>query len=416
VWLSDVLDNNTNTAFTTEGTPMGVSWPAPWAGAWPGDMAYDAGRDLMCQVNVGGDNGIYCWDPTDGSVVASITGPFPWTGISQRGLAYRPDDDSFYIGGWNEGILYHVKGLSWDVPGEVIGQCSPPDGDISGLAWNPAYGIIWEATNSPTDTIYQLDPEGCDVLDTLAHPDPGFGGAGLSMDELGNLWMIDQEPNTVYLIDSGVPSFIDVPWLSADPASGSVPVGGEQPIQVTVDTTDLETGVYHATLFLVTNSGRQPVLTIPVEVIVPAYAMAVNAGGDDYTDLAGDLWYADQPYTEGDWGYLGRRARPHHSRFEIGGTEDDPLYQYLRQEPAELDYLFDGLAEGLSSSEGRARPGGSTSSWRAAWSCPPTTSQAESARSLQTTTRSSCRWWTASWRFGSSVRGASPRPPSTRSA
>jgi hypothetical protein len=130
----------------------------------------------------------------------------PWTTISQRGLAHRPDDDTFYIGGWNQGILYHIKGLSWDVPGQVLGQCSPPDGSISGLAWNPSVGSVWEATNSPSDAIYRLDPDTCAVLGTLAHPQPGFDGAGLEMDEAENLWMIDQEPNTVYLIDSGGPA------------------------------------------------------------------------------------------------------------------------------------------------------------------------------------------------------------------
>ena len=70
----------------------------------------DTTNNCMAQVNVGGDNGIYCWDLNTGAVVDSITGAFPWTGISQRGLAYRPDDNSFYIGGWNEGVVYHVRG------------------------------------------------------------------------------------------------------------------------------------------------------------------------------------------------------------------------------------------------------------------------------------------------------------------
>jgi hypothetical protein len=211
VWLSDVPSNDDNTEFTVDGLPTGLNWPAPWAGEWPADMAFDAGRGWMCQVNVGGDNGIYCWDPGSGAVVASITGVFPWTSISQRGLAYRPDDDTFYIGGWVQEILYHVKGFSWATPGEVLGQCSPPDGTISGLAWNPTAGIIWEATNSATDTLYQLNPSTCAVLGTLAHPDPGYDGGGLAMDAAGNLWMVDQDPNTVYLVESGVLQF-DLKW------------------------------------------------------------------------------------------------------------------------------------------------------------------------------------------------------------
>jgi hypothetical protein len=298
----------------------------------------------MCQVNVGGDNGIYCWDPDNGSVVDSIAGAFPWTGISQRGLAYRPDDDSFYIGGWNEGILYHVKGLSYPDKGAVISQCNPPDGNISGLAWNPAFSIVWAATNSPTDTIYELNPDTCAVLNTLPHPVPGFNGGGLEMDDAGNLWMVSQAPNTVYLIESGVPAFTDVPWLSESPASGNLAPGASQQIAVTVDTTGLAPGVYNASLFINTNSGREPVLRVPVSLIVPAYFQGVNSGGPAYTDLSGDAWAADKAYAAGSWGYMGNSSTLSTKR-PISGTDDDKLYQDLRQ--SMLEYRFDGLPNGV---------------------------------------------------------------------
>ena len=41
----------------------------------------------------------------------------PWAAISQRGLAYDPAADVFYIGGWNEGIVYRVAGPSQPTPG-----------------------------------------------------------------------------------------------------------------------------------------------------------------------------------------------------------------------------------------------------------------------------------------------------------
>ncbi|MGH2657205.1 MAG: carboxypeptidase regulatory-like domain-containing protein [Actinomycetota bacterium] len=346
VWLSDIPSNNRNHEFTVEGTPTGASFSAPWAGAWPGDMALDTTNDCMAQVNVGGDNGIYCWSLDDGSVQYSITGSFPWTTISQRGLAYRADDDTFYIGGWNQDILYHVRGLSHGTPGEVISQCSPPDGNISGLAWNPAFEIVWEATNTPTDTMYQLDPETCEVLSTLGHPSPGFDGAGMEMDEEGNLWIIDQDPNTVYLIESGVPAFVDVPWLSEDPQSGTLAPDASQDIEVTIDTTGLEPGEYNATIFILTNSGRQPTLRVPVKLIVPAYYQAANAGdGPGYVDGLGDTWGPDQAYSAGSWGYVDTKARAASTRRPIAGTEDDPLYQTQRVDP--LEYRFDGLPEGV---------------------------------------------------------------------
>ncbi len=344
VWLSDVPSNNNNHEFTPFGVPTGRMWHAAWAGAWPGDMAYDAGRGDMCQVNVGGDNGIYCWDPNTGVVTGSITGSFPWTSISQRGLAYRPDDDSFYIGGWNQGVLYHVKGLSYPDKGAVIGQCNPPDRNISGLAWNPAFNIVWEATNSPTDTIYELNPNTCAVLATLPHPNPGFNGAGLEMDEAGNLWMISQNAHNAYLVESGVPAFSDVPWLDESPASGTLNPGGSEAIQVTIDTHGLSPGVYSALMFVQSNSGRQPSIRIPVSLIVPAYQTAANAGGGPYADQSGDPWMADQAYSSGSWGYIGQ-TNVDSVRRAIGGTDDDPLYQDERR--GAMEYRFDGLPNGV---------------------------------------------------------------------
>jgi subtilisin family serine protease len=348
VWLSDVPDADTNHEFTVDGAPTGREWQGSFGGDWPGDMAYVPGLNAMCQVNVGGDNGIYCWDPNTGDIVASITGSFPWTGISQRGLAYRPDDDTFYIGGWNEGIVYHVAGLSHSEPGAVLDSCTPTDPSISGLAWNPAFNILWMATNSPTDTIYQLDPTTCESLGTLAHPQPNFNGAGLEMDEEGNLWMISQFPNVVYLMDSGVPAFTDVPWLSEDPTSGTVPVGGSQEIEVTVDTTGLEPGVYGATIFIRSNAGRTPTLRVPVTLIVPAYRQGVDAGStSSYVDVNGDSWAADQEYTAGSWGFR-FQSRPLSTGSAIGGTDDDALYQTQRMgRRGALEYRFDGLPAGV---------------------------------------------------------------------
>ena len=348
VWLSDVDSGSCaaacqNYEYTPAGAQTGRHWATSWSGAWPGDMAFDAGRGAMCQVNVGGDNGIYCWNPSNGNVVGSITSG-PWTSISQRGLAYRPDDDTFYIGGWNEGILYHVKGLSYPDKGTVISQCSPADGNISGLAWNPAFNIIWEASNSPTDTIYELNPDTCAVLATLPHPNPGFNGAGLEMDEAGNLWMISQNSHLAYLIDSGVPAFTDVPWLSENPSSGTLAAGGTQNIAVRVDTTGLAPGVYNASLFLNSNSGRNPVLRIPVNLIVPGYQQGVNTGGKAYTDRAGDLWAADRAYSAGSYGYVGQ-SNTASTKSAIAGTDDDPLYQDARR--GAMEYRFDGLAPGV---------------------------------------------------------------------
>jgi hypothetical protein len=115
--------------------------------------------------------------------------------------------------------------------------------------------------------------------------------------------MIDQSPNNVYLVESGVPAFTDVPWISENPSSGTLAVGATQNINVTVNTTGLTPGVYHAILFLQSNSGREPTIRIPVSLLVPAYRQGVNAGGGAYTDVAeGDPWAADRAYAPGGYG------------------------------------------------------------------------------------------------------------------
>ena len=53
--------------------------------------------------------------------------------------------------------------------------------------------MLWEATNSDTDTIWLLDPMTCEASVGLPHPDGGgFNGAGLEIDVVGNLWTVGQ--------------------------------------------------------------------------------------------------------------------------------------------------------------------------------------------------------------------------------
>jgi subtilisin family serine protease len=344
VWLSDLSMLN-NVEFTEDGTPTGRQWSASWSTGWPADMAYDFAHNQMCQVSVGGDNGIYCWDLVTGGLTGSITGSLPWTATSQRGLAYRPDDDSFYVGGWNEGVIYHIKGLSASDKGAVLSTCMPPDGMISGLAYNRSMNVLWEATNTRGDTIYELNPDDCTVLSTLAHPDQsGYQGGGLEMDGVGNLWMISQSPSKAYLVDSGVPVFSDVPWLSISPARGTVAPGKSVNLAVTVNTTGLSPGVYLASVFVLTDAAKQSVLRVPVSLIVSAYQQSVNAGGSSYADSLGDSWAADQKYKTGSWGYTDK-SNTNSSKRAISGTTDPVLYQSQRVAP--YAYRFDNVPNGI---------------------------------------------------------------------
>jgi subtilisin family serine protease len=344
VWLSDVFQFM-NHEYTPDGLPTGTAWSTPWAAFGPADMAFDPNRNLMCQVNRGGDNGIYCWDPGSGSVVDSITGPFPWTQVDQLALAYRSDDDSFYIGGWNEGVVYHVRGLSHASRGEVLGTCRPSDGAISGLAYNASADVLWMATNSPTDTIYELNPDDCTTLGTLAHPAPGFNAGGLEMDEDGNLWMISQFPNQAYLVESGVPVDVDVPWLSVSPVTGAVAPGASLNLSVTVNTQGLAPGLYLGNLAVRTNAPKNGVLRVPVSLVVSSYQQGIEVGSNRaYTDTLGDTWTADQKHRNGSWGYI-QSGRTVNSNRDISGTVEDKLYQTQRVDP--YAYRFDNVPNGV---------------------------------------------------------------------
>ena len=74
---------------------------------------------MIWQVNVGATTASTASTRADGSVEQVITGD-PWDNTSQRGLAYDPAADVFYIGGWNEGIVYRVAGPSHPTPGETL--------------------------------------------------------------------------------------------------------------------------------------------------------------------------------------------------------------------------------------------------------------------------------------------------------
>jgi N-acetylneuraminic acid mutarotase len=137
----------------------------------------------------------------------------------------------------------------------------------------------------------------------------------------------------------------DVPWLSENPASGTVPASGSQNVAVTVDTHGLTPGTYKAKLTFHTNSGRTANLTVPVTLIVPAYEQAFDSGGSNYTDGLGDLWSTDRAYTAANGsGYVQSPSKTTSTNSSIDGTTDDKLYQSARITP--MTYRFTGLPAG----------------------------------------------------------------------
>ena len=337
VWLTDAFEEDdicglvegcTIHEFEEDGTETGTVLGAPWAEFFAGDMAYDAGRNLLWTVHVGGENGLYGIDPADGSVEDVITGD-PWSDISQRGVGYDGDEDVFYVGGWNEGVVYKVAGPSWPTPGETLSSCLPADPSISGLAWNPSFDLLWMSTNSDFDDIFLIDPTTCETLSVIFHPEPGFNGAGIELDAAGNLWTVSQNSQTAYLLESGLPIFSDAPWLRVTPTEGEVGIGGAESLSVRVSSRGLAPGVYRAEIVVLTNDPDASAVGVPVTLVVPAYEVGVNAGGAGYTTPAGTHFRTDRAYTSGSYGHVGTSAVRATTR-GIRNTTDDPLYQDAR--------------------------------------------------------------------------------------
>ncbi|WP_157442017.1 BACON domain-containing protein [Actinoplanes awajinensis] len=277
VWISDV-DLLRNDSYTPDGIRRSEGWPTPWANINPGplDMAYVPSRSLMCQVKTGAENGISCWDPRTGDVRADIVGEFAWTAAPQRGLAYRPDDDSFYVGGWDQGRIYHIRGLGSPRPGSVISSCVPPDRAVAGLGWSAGFDRLWVATQSPRDLIYALDPDTCRTLATVAPPDADPStGAGLDVGPDGSLWIMSAgvgappaTSGTASQIGSGLPVFATAPWLAAERSSGSLRPGGSLRIGIRVDATRLAPGRYEATLYVLSDEAQNCLTAVPVRLLV----------------------------------------------------------------------------------------------------------------------------------------------------
>ena len=209
VWISDP-DELKDYEYTTTGTYLS-SFNTPWAGDWPADFAWNNNTNKLWQVNVGGDNCIYELDPANGNVLSTICDPDGiWNLTPQRGLAYDAGTDTFYVGGWNDDIVYHIQGPTLANPGKIIDQFN--FNGIAGLAFAPD-GTLWIGTNACPDMLYQIDLTTHNVIQCFAHPEYQtycFVAGGLACDNDGKLWMVSQATKTVYRVDTtGAPPYPD---------------------------------------------------------------------------------------------------------------------------------------------------------------------------------------------------------------
>src|SRR5262245_4145950 len=132
-------------------------------------------------------------------------------------------------------------------------------------------------------------------------------------------------------------------WLFVVPGSGAIDPAASRTLTVRADPAGLAPGVYNGTVKVTSNAGRQPVIDIPVTLVVPAYRQGVNSGGSAFTDGADDPWAADRAYSAGGFGYLDV-GKVNSVKKDVAGTDDDALYQNQRERTS--GYRFDNLPAG----------------------------------------------------------------------
>ncbi|GLF96897.1 S8 family serine peptidase [Streptomyces yaizuensis] len=153
----------------------------------------------------------------------------------------------------------------------------------------------------------------------------------------------------------------DAPWLTVGPLTGELTTGQKQPLTLSADTAGLTPGTVLTTdLRIASQSGRAPVVTVPVKVVVPRYQAALDTGASATTvDTLGDTWSPDRRYTAGSHGYQGTTTTKSTGR-AITGTDDAGLYRTARQ--GMYEYRFDNVPNGVYTVElgfaevGQARP------------------------------------------------------------
>ena len=269
LWLGNIAaagGDDLDYRFLTDGTNTGDTIDtSPWVGVFAADMTYNPFTRMLWQLDVGGDDCLHELDPL--SMVSTGNSICPPFGTNERGLAYDPTTDTYYAGSWNDYVINHFA------PDGTILDSVDTGLSISGLAFNPATSHLFVMTNSFEGLdVYVLDvSQNYQVVGGFnVDGFEGYDQAGLEIDCNGHLWAVNQAFQNVLEIDSGetgVCDWMDVPWLSEDPLSGSVAVGSDQAITLTFDTAGLDFGTYQAHLRLGEDTPYN-VAAIPVTLVV----------------------------------------------------------------------------------------------------------------------------------------------------
>jgi len=240
-------------------------------GQWAGDGAFNTQTGMIWRVAVGGDNCIHELDPVSLTQTGNTICGSPWTATSQRGMAYDAVNNAYFVGGWNEGIVYHI-----DSDGVVIDSANVGL-SISGMAYDSSNGHLLVMSNTDGTDITVLDAlnnyatvGSYNVMDGASRAFGPFEQAGIEFDCIGNLWAVNQITQVVYNVSTGENAgcAVDIPWLSLDPTEGTVSSGGgTATVGVTFSALQYLPGLKQAQLQVKTDTPAQ-VPGVPVSMTV----------------------------------------------------------------------------------------------------------------------------------------------------
>jgi hypothetical protein len=153
-------------------------------------------------------------------------------------------------------------------------------------------------------------------------------------------------PATYSLAEATADGPADVPWLAVLGGGGTLSPGQHASVLLTVSTAGLAPGTHQtAYLQITSNSGRLPVLDVPIHLVVPGFQAALDAGSaHGHVDLLGDAWQPDAAQKPGGCGYLGASSVIS-TRKRITGTTDETRLADARQ--GMYEYRCDGVPAGV---------------------------------------------------------------------
>ena len=185
-------------------------------------------------------------------IVATTIGELPSIaqGVEMFGIAVDPIGRMFGVDVLGDQLFAIDKDTAEGAP-------------IGSLGFNAA-GVVGLDFHDVAGTLYLTAFDNASSIGNLYTVDTLTGQASM----VGQMGEGDQ--HYALAIASGAPCVppTEVPWLSLDPASGSIPPGNSDEVTVNIDASDLTAGTYHADVCVGSNDPLRPLVAVPVTLTV----------------------------------------------------------------------------------------------------------------------------------------------------